>query len=116
MKFLNWLRQVTSARHFFIFVIFAIALMCLYIYTFIFGSEALNLSNFQFYLIIGVFLLHLIWIFTSTIFHVIKKEWNPAIIKGVLCVLYVMLIYFIYNFSTSIFYNAVNAIDYKVIN
>lgn len=116
MKLLSWLRQVTSARHFFIFVTFAIALLCLYIYTFIFGSEALNLSSLQFYLIIAVFLIHLLWIFTSTIIHFIKKEWKPAIIKGILCVLYIMLIYFIYNFSTSIFYDAVNAIDYKVIN
>lgn len=104
MKFLVWLRNVTTARHFFIFVTLAIGLLCLYIYAFIFGAEKLNLSLASFYSIIAIFFVHLIWIFMSAIVHAVKEEWKPAISKGILCVLYLVAIYCIYGFSTIVFY------------
>ena len=96
MKFLIWLRNVTWARHFFIFVTMAIVLLCLYIYVIIFGAEALNLSLAGFYGIIAVFVLHFIWITTSAVIHFIQKEWKPAIMKSILGVAYIFFIFFIF--------------------
>ena len=104
MKFLVWLRNVTTARHFFILVTFAIGLLCLYIYTFIFGTKTLNLSQTGFFAIIFVFLIHLIWILISAILHFIKKEWKPAVAKSIFSIAYAFLIYYIYVFSKIVFY------------
>jgi hypothetical protein len=104
MKFLIWMRNVTVARHFFILVTFAIGLMCLYLYTFIFGAEKLNLSFAAFFGIISLFFLHIVWILVSAIIHFMNYEKKPAIAKGIFCVIYVFIIYFIYAFSSIVFY------------
>jgi hypothetical protein len=104
MKFLIWMRNVTVARHFFIFVTFAISLMGLYIYTFLFGAEKLNLSVAVFFGIISVFFMHLVWILVSAIIHFMNEEKKPAIAKSILCVIYAIIIYFIYEFSSVVFY------------
>jgi len=104
VKILVWLRNTTTARHFFIFVILVIALLCLYNYTFIFGIQKLNLSITSFFSIVAVFFSHLIWILVSAIIHFAKEEWKPAITKSIFFVIYGVAIYFIYIFSTIVFY------------
>lgn len=104
MKFLIWLRNVTTARHFFILVTFAIGLLCLYIYTFVFGPKKLDLSQIGFFSIVIVFVVHLIWMLISAILHFLKKEWKPAVAKSIFIIAYCFLIYFIYVFSNIVFY------------
>jgi len=104
VNFLVGLRKTTTTRHFFIFVTLAILLLCLYIYTFIFGTQRLNLSIGSFFAIITVFFSHLIWILVSAIIHFVKEEWKPAIAKSVFCVVYAVVIYFIYISNNAVFY------------
>jgi hypothetical protein len=103
-RFLVWLRNVTSARHFFIFTTFTIALLLLYIYTFIFGTEKFQRIEIIYDIIMCLFVVHLFWILVSVIFHFIQKEWRPAIVKSILCIVYAITIYYIYGFSTIVFY------------
>ncbi len=116
MRFLNWLRNVTVARHIFIFITFAIFLMCLYVYTFVYGNEKNRLNSIIFFAIIAVFIVHLCWILIATLFHFIKKEWKAGIYKIILSVLYAILIYFIYGFSINVFYGVATTSDYKIYN
>lgn len=103
-KLFDWLRNVTPARHFFIFTTFAITLLLLYIHTIIFGTEKFQSIWFIYNTIMCLFVVHLCWIITSTIIHFIKKEKRPAIIKCILCIAYIVAIYYIYVFSVLMFY------------
>lgn len=104
IKFLVSLRKTSTTRHFFIFVSLLIVLLCLYIYTFIFGTQRLNLGIGSFFGIIAVFFSHLIWILVSSIIHFVKEEKKPAIYKTIFCIIYSIIIYFIYIFSNIVFY------------
>lgn len=103
MKFLVWLRNVTVARHLFIFIALTILILSVFTYVIFFGEKNYTFTSAIFNSIIVLYVVHIIWILYSAIYHILTNEPKLGIKKIILAILFVFALFLLNNFFNDIF-------------